>query len=281
MERAPVRDRALRLDSGLTLIERRYPAGLRMGRHVHGEWRFCLALHGSYTDSWRRSYRTRTPHHLSLHPADEVHTTVFHSAATCFHVAFTGAWRERLLGAFGIAPEPHEFLTGRVPLVAEQLYHEFHERDAWSPLVLEGLAYELIGFSTRALRTERSGAGWVFRARDLLRDRFREPLTLDDIARAVDVHPVHLARAFRREFRCTVGEFVRRARVDLACAEIDRGSALADVALRAGFADQSHLTRVFRRATGLTPGQYRRRWLGAPRHAPNETEHATATRSPR
>src|SRR5690349_11016575 len=146
MERSRVVDRELHVADGLALIERQYPAGLRMGRHTHGEWRFCLAIEGSYTDSWRRDYRTRTPRQLSLHPAEEVHTTVFHSAAVCFHIAFTGAWRERLLGAFGITPEPHEFLAGRVPLVAEQLHHEFDVRDACSSLVVEGLAYELIGW---------------------------------------------------------------------------------------------------------------------------------------
>src|SRR6185503_17243939 len=56
--------------AGLRLVEKSYAPGLRMPRHSHAEWRYCLALRGSYTDSWRQSSRTRTPNQLSLHPAE-------------------------------------------------------------------------------------------------------------------------------------------------------------------------------------------------------------------
>jgi transcriptional regulator GlxA family with amidase domain len=64
--------------------------------------------------------------------------------------------------------------------------------------------------------------------------------------------------AFRRVFRATVGEYVRRLRVDAAQRMLTNSDiSLAQIALETGFADQSHLTRVFRRATGLTPKLYR------------------------
>jgi AraC family transcriptional regulator len=254
------------MTNGLHLVHKRYPAGMRMGRHAHDEWRFCLALGGRYTDSWRHGYRTRTPGHLSLHPAGEVHTSVFHAPTACFHIELTGVWRERLLGDAGIAPEPHEFLDGRVPLIAQQVYREFRHADACSPLVLEGLACELIGWTARASRVDAaspSGPAWLHDLRDLLHDRFAESLALRELAAAVGVHPVHLAREFKRRFGCTVGDYVRGLRVDFVCRELQRGPAaettLADLALRAGFADQSHLTRVFKRLMGATPREYRAR----------------------
>jgi AraC family transcriptional regulator len=73
------------------------------------------------------------------------------------------------------------------------------------------------------------------------------------------VHPAHLSRAFHRRFGSPVLAYVRRARVRAAADLLRRSSlALADVAAAAGFADQSHLTRVFKQATGVTPGRYRR-----------------------
>ena len=133
------------LADGLRLLQKAYPAGLRMGNHSHGEWRFCLALSGSYTDSWRNAFRTREPWQLSLHPAGEVHTSLFHTPVTCFHIEFSRAWRQRLLGDAGIAAEPQEFLVGRVPMLAGQLFQEFLHQDRCSQLVIEGLACELIG----------------------------------------------------------------------------------------------------------------------------------------
>ena len=64
---------------------------------------------------------------------------------------------------------------------------------------------------------------------------------------------------------CTVGGYVRRLRIDWARERLaQRGAALVDVALDAGFADHAHFTRVFHRETGMTPSGYRRR-LGPPR----------------
>lgn len=267
---------------GLRLFHKRYPAGMTMGRHAHEEWRFCLAVGGTYTDSWRRGQRTRTPGQLSLHPAGEVHTSVFHEPTICFHIELTGVWRERLLGDAGIAPEPQEFLGGRVPLIAEQIARESRHRDACSPLVLEGLACELIGWAARASRsaagsasvaasasvsdsmpsTTRGGPAWIDELRDLLHDRFAEPIALRELAATVGVHPVHLARAFKRQFGCTIGEYVRRLRVEFVSRQlrvVGPATSLADLAAQAGFADQSHLTRVFKRLMGATPRDYRAR----------------------
>jgi AraC family transcriptional regulator len=258
----PPRD--LWVGNGLRLFERRYPAGLRMGPHAHDEWRYCLAVRGAYTDSWRRGFRTRAPGHLSLHPAEETHTSVFHDDVLCFHVELADGWRSRLLGDAGIPPEPHEFLAGRVPRIADQLRQEAARldgagTDTAARLVIEGLACELVGWSARALRPEPADASWVSLVRDLLRDRFAESLSLSEIAATVGVHPVHLARQFRRAFGCSVGEYVRRARVDFARrALLMTDAPLSEIALEAGFADQSHFSRVFKRETGLTPGEYRR-----------------------
>jgi AraC family transcriptional regulator len=244
------------LTDGLRLIHRTYQAESRMGRHSHDEWRFCLALSGSYTDSWRGGYRTREARQLSLHPAGEVHTSVFHAPTTCFHIEFSRAWRQRLLGDRGISPEPQEFLVGRAPLLAGQLYDEFLEKDRCSALVVEGLAYELIGWSARESELASRRARWLTEARELVHDRFNATLTLAQIADAVGVHPVHLAREFRREFGSTVGDYIRRLRVDFVSRRLSEAP-LSDLALQAGFADQSHLTRVFKRLTGRTPRQLR------------------------
>jgi AraC family transcriptional regulator len=94
---------------------------------------------------------------------------------------------------------------------------------------------------------------------DLLRERCCDPWSLADVATEAGVHPGYLASAFRRHFGCTVGEFIRRQRIALACRALaDGNKPLADVALLAGFADQSHFTRTFKRQLGLTPAAYRK-----------------------
>ena len=126
-------------------------------------------------------------------------------------------------------------------------------------LSLDALCMELLATMDPRLRGPPSARpGWLARAVELLHDRYREELTVAEIATAVGVHPIHLARTFRRHLRCTPGEFARFRRLERAAALLQRTAwPLAEVALSSGFADQSHLTRVFTRYFGLPPGEYR------------------------
>jgi AraC family transcriptional regulator len=99
---------------------------------------------------------------------------------------------------------------------------------------------------------------WLHTALELLHDRYREELSTATVAAAVGVHPVYLARTFRRYFGCTPGAFARFRRLERAAALLAAtGLPLADVALASGFADQSHLSHCFARAFGMPPGKYR------------------------
>src|SRR4030095_10351225 len=100
--------------------------------------------------------------------------------------------------------------------------------------------------------------GWLRDARELIHDRFAETITLAEIARALDVHPVHLARMFRKHFQCPMGEYQRRLRVEYAsCQLMNTKVPLAEIAQSAGFSDQSHFSNTFRKQTGMTPRKFR------------------------
>jgi AraC family transcriptional regulator len=118
---------------------------------------------------------------------------------------------------------------------------------------------ELLGLCDRDARGEPAVPRWLRRVWDLLTERCTEALTLADLAAEARVHPGYLTCAFRRHFGCTVGEYLRRQRVTLACRHLaGSDTPLADVALLTGFADQSHFTRTFKRQLGLTPAAYRK-----------------------
>jgi AraC family transcriptional regulator len=98
----------------------------------------------------------------------------------------------------------------------------------------------------------------VVEAYELLHERFRETPSVTEIAASVGVHPSHLARSFRAYYRESLGECVRRLRLEWAASRLVRADVpLATLANEAGFVDQSHFTRAFKRRFGLTPARYR------------------------
>ena len=84
-------------------------------------------------------------------------------------------------------------------------------------------------------------------------------ISLDDLAGSVGLSRYHFARRFRQSTGTTPHEFVLQQRVERAKTLLDRtNTALPDIASVCGFADQSHMTREFRKRVSVTPGRYRR-----------------------
>ena len=99
---------------------------------------------------------------------------------------------------------------------------------------------------------------WLVRAKCVLRAQFSEQVSLSVIAAEVGVHRVHLAREFRKYHGLTVGEYLRRVRIAFACRQLlTTHDPTATIASAAGFADQSHFIRVFKRVHRTTPGRFR------------------------
>ena len=96
------------------------------------------------------------------------------------------------------------------------------------------------------------------RLRDLLDEHVPAGLSLDDAATLLNAHPTHLVRAFTREFGIPPHLYLTGRRIDTARHLLLAGMRPADVAQAAGFSDQSHLTRHFRRMLGTSPARYAR-----------------------
>ena len=93
---------------------------------------------------------------------------------------------------------------------------------------------------------------------ELLAERLADPPSLDDLALTTGMSPFALVRAFRRETGLPPHAYVNHLRVRLARRLLDGGVAPAEVAATAGFADQAHLTRHFKRVVGVPPRSYQR-----------------------
>jgi AraC family transcriptional regulator len=126
---------------------------------------------------------------------------------------------------------------------------------------MEGLLLELVAAASR-LQDQSGTSGrpqWLEQARERIHADLAARPSLTGLAESVGVHPVTLARAFRRAFGCTVGEYVRTLRIERATRQLaETDLPLAVIALAEGFSDQSHFSNLFRQHNGLSPFQFRR-----------------------
>ncbi len=87
-----------------------------------------------------------------------------------------------------------------------------------------------------------------------------EELSVEALAKIAEMKPSHLERRVKRVFKMSVGQFVRKVRIDLAARLLkDTSLGIAEIALRCGYSEQSSLTRQFKAAVGCPPGEFRKR----------------------
>ena len=150
-----------------------------------------------------------------------------------------------------------QVLSGDVEWLAASVWREFHRDDSAHALGMDE-AVALLCSSVRVEKTASISARRLARCAEYI-DQWLVPAPrLAEVAEVAGVHPMHLARLFRERYGYSMGEFVRRRRIAWACGQLTSSDrTISAIALDAGFADQAHFTRTFRRVTGCTPSWYR------------------------
>jgi len=132
---------------------------------------------------------------------------------------------------------------------------------------VDDLLIDVLGLAaSESRRLSCTPPAWLARVDREIRRLLPNQVRVADLAAAVGVNPVHMARVFQRIHGCGVVAYIRRLRVQFAASQLSRGGkTLCETALAAGFCDQPHLNRAFRRRLGLSPAGYRQ-LLGSAAH---------------
>ncbi len=203
--------------------------------------------------------------HVSLNASgDTERFTIGESGVHGLSVDIPHGWLARFgLDAAAVASclcsqDPDLVLLGR------RLYAEVLESDEWSPIVIDSLLIEMLALLARRSRRQRGAVpGWIQKVERVLREDAARAYSLQDLGNLTGYHPAHVAREFRKWTGKTVGDYTRAVRLTKARELMSNPRlTLAEIAQEAGFADQSHLNRVFRRCLRMTPKQARGDWGG-------------------
>lgn len=239
--------------------------------HFHEGFAIGVIQAGVETFSYRKKQYFSTPGALVLINPGEIHTG---------EAAVAEGWSYRMLypeatllqqAASQLAGRPQDVPFFYCPVVYDdyvaQLILKLHlalEDEATSVLERESLLLWTLGQlilrhaddrpTSQQVQVERTA--WTA-ARDFIDAHYAGDVSLATLATQVNLSPFHLLRVFKQETGLSPHAYLTQTRIWHARKLLLAGFPIADVAAQTGFADQSHLTRRFKRIVGVTPGQYR------------------------
>ncbi len=238
------------------LSETVYAPRERTDVHAHGDATIAFVLGGGFVERQGSRAIECKPGTLMLRPAWVEHEDHFSErGCRCFNIEIPAV----LTAGLTLAATDRK--VGEASWAAQRLLASL--RVAADGLTLEAELAELVDALSPSPAPGVSAR--MARVAEELAASYTRPWSLRALAHEAGVHPVHFARAFRAAFGESVGEHVHRLRVEHAARELARTtSAIAEIATDAGFTDQAHLTRIFRRRTGATPARFRRTFRPTP-----------------
>jgi AraC family transcriptional regulator len=244
--------------ANVLLTEVRHAAGKSVPLHQHDAPYFSLLLEGAYEESGDGFDLRYEPYTLVFHAAGTQHQDCMLGPCRFFAVDLLAHWEIVIAELGGVRAHVFELAGGDPVWLMLRLYREFLARADSTEATVEALVYELCAHIAKRCVDEPSEPAWLGLIDEAVRERFHRPLELKALASDAGVHPTHLCRTYRRFRGHTISDAMlhaRAAHVARRLAESDES--LATIASEAGFTDQSHMTRVFKRITGYPPGDHK------------------------
>jgi AraC family transcriptional regulator len=241
---------------GISISQTSFPEGFGSNWHYHENPYFTFILEGGSLETRKSRTIDCKPGQLLYYDFDEPHRNLnYQPHSRNINIEFERNWlsknhfKLRSLGPFEKNSEL-KFLILRI--LAEYRIH-----DSLSKASIKNIVYGFVAESNNANKS--TDPKWVAKIYELLNDRWNELPTLEYLAGQLDLHPVTISRCFSKYFKCSLGDYLRRIKVEHSMSLLKkRELTYFDIAMQCGFADSSHFNRVFKSYTGLLPSEFRK-----------------------
>ena len=250
---------------GVTVHEGSFEAGGEIPVHVHDAAVISLIVRGVASEQISSGIQEIVAQDLILTPAYSLHGYRFRESGKWVNMQFSDEWFARLSDGQRLVHQTSKIVrSDSAAAWASRIHTEIHARDNVSTLAIDGAMMLMMAEMARArIDAASTRPRWLRRVEEAIEASIASPPSVEELAAIAGVHPTHLLRTFRRYQGATISNFVRQRRIQRARTEVAQAKRpLAMIALEAGFADQSHFTRVFKQTFGETPGQYARSLKG-------------------
>jgi AraC family transcriptional regulator len=254
-----VQNKVIHLDN-LVITDTEYTHD-RVDWHTHQNPYFTFLLAGNMQETNKKETYECSAGTLLFHNWQDAHCNVKHPGYTRgFHIELEQDFFERYQLPLN-KMEGSSMLNNPVfKLLFRNMYMQTRYTAAIENLSISESLFKVFGLLTdvNAQETARQPA-WVKKIKEVLHEHDATSLSWDALAAIAQVHPVHLSRQFPKYFNTTVGDYLKKLRIEQAAGLLAKsGIPLTQIGYECGFADQSHFIRSFKNDVGVTPLQYRK-----------------------
>lgn len=243
---------------GIAVVETEYQNKVYEGWHSHNNAHITLFLKGGTTEKRKNYSETLGAGSLLFYHSDELHlnqNTLFPSRNINIEI------EDNLLKELRIdeaAIEKSVQNSALAKFLILKIFKETQRADTFSNDTIKMLFLQLSNPASHLERFDKSPF-WVKSINELLNDCWNENPNLKDLAQVLNLNPVTISKHFPKYFGCTLGEYMRRIKINRSLSMIQSTeSNLTEIGLECGFADQSHFTRTFKDQTGFLPKQFQK-----------------------
>lgn len=243
---------------GLILTKCFFPKAFNSDWHSHENSHLTFALKGGSIENRKKGNIPCSPGLLLLYPANELHrNTDYVSNSESFSIEFENAWCKDLEIN---NQENNRQVIIRDPLVKNNMIRimgEVKDADDLSNLCIETTILGILS-SLDHDKTGNKRPSWINQLYELLHDEFNTSWSLASLSEILQIHPVTISKCFPKYFNTNIGDYIRKIKTGRSLTDLcKRSMAIEEIAVKYGFVDNAHFTRVFKKHTGITPSQYR------------------------
>jgi AraC family transcriptional regulator len=207
---------------GALLTEVRHTAAKSVAEHQHEAPYFSLLLDGMYAERGVGFDLRYEPYTLVFHSAGTLHEDRILEPCRFFAVDLLPRWEATIAGLGGARAHVFELAGGDPVWLVLRIFREFLARPDVGESTVEALLYELCAHVADRAVEDLHEPLWLPAVDVVVREHFREPFELAELASRIGVHPTHLCRAYRRFRGHTISDAVLGARVQYVARRIRR-----------------------------------------------------------
>lgn len=245
-------------NQGISIVETEYQNKVYEGWHSHNNAHITLFLKGGTTEKRKNFNENIGPGSLLFYHSDELHlnqNTLFPSRNINLEIEEDLLKELQLNEAMIEKSIENSTLTKFLIL---KIFKETQSADVFSNDNIKMLFAQFSQNNNYLERYEKSPF-WVKSLHELLNDCWNENPNLNDLAEVLHLNPITISKHFPKYFGCTLGEYMRRIKINRSLSLIHSSSEnLTEIAMQCGFSDQSHFIRTFKNQTGFLPKQFQK-----------------------